>query len=95
MSEEIKKQQLAALDTLGRQVADLDTELDKLAKLTNDFDVEAQVYVIKSFANRMARTAERIHNEMHTENSKDHPHLCDQQSTKGVFEYIFGKGFKI
>lgn len=92
MSEEIRKQQLNALDVLGRQVADIGSELDRLAMEKNEFDIEAKVYVIQRFAERLAKTAQRLHNEMHTVNSADHPHLCEQTSQKGVFEFIFGKG---
>lgn len=90
--EKIKELRLNALDNLGAQVANIGTELDKMAADKNDWDAEARVYVIHQFAHRLARSAKRIHEEMHTENSKDHPHLCEQTSDKGVFDYIFGKG---
>lgn len=90
--EKIRELRLKALDSMGFTVAEIQKLLDEMSTDKNDFDAEARVYVIHQFAHRLARAAKRFHEDMHTENSKDHPHLCEQQSNKGVFDYIFGKG---
>lgn len=90
--KKIRELQLKALDVLGRQAADIGAELDKLTNLTNPFDVEAKLYFIKSLGTRLATTAERIHKEMHLENSEV-PHLdCNHVPNAEVWDFIFGKG---
>lgn len=93
--KEIREQQLKALDVLGKRHAEIGKQLDELTGLTNDFDIEAKIYFIAKLAQSMEKQATAIHGEMHTGNSADHPHLCEQMSDKGVFDFIFGKRFGI
>lgn len=66
----VQKLQLEALDTIGKQITEFGHELDRLAKLTNEFDVEAKVFVLAERARRIEERALAIHRDMHTENSK-------------------------
>lgn len=68
--ERIKKLQLEALDTIGQQIAEFGHELDRLAKLTNEFDIEGKVFVLAERARRIEERALAIHRDIHVENSK-------------------------
>lgn len=87
--EKIKELQLAALDELGKQVANIEADLDRLAKLTNEFDIEAKVFVIGERARRLAGEAFAFHRDFHAENSKL---LGTDKLPKDVLGFIFGKG---